>query len=166
MKRIFLFLALALFSLTTLPVHAGTQTFILKDGVKIRGQLVEFNNGVYIIKTSDGAQTRIRAKRVAKILTSKKKTKTPKKETPANVIAKNMMFDPEMIKDIEELDDPELLKILQKADFQKALQELKTPAQLETDPRTRKFYTNPQVKALLKKYATSKNKKKKTSAAR
>ena len=157
MKRAFLSLMFMLFFITALPVHAAEiQTFILKDGSKIRGQLIELTNNVYIIKTADGAQTRIRAKKIAKILTPKKKTAQAKKPEPLDPLTELLAAHPKIMEDVANFKDPLIFKTLEDPAFQSALQEIKDPKQLETDPRTKEFYANPEIKSLLKKYKKSK----------
>jgi hypothetical protein len=174
MKRVFFLLILVLFCAAALPAHsAEIQTFILKDGSKVRGQLLELNNGVYIIKTPDGAQTRVRAKKIAKIITPKKKTESPKKNTqtkntktkntePVDPLSEAIASNPTLLEDVANLKDPAILQMLQDPDFQAAVKEIKDPKQLATDPRTKKFYAHPEIKALLKKQ--QKPKKTKTAS--
>jgi hypothetical protein len=67
-----------------------------------------------------------------------------------------------LIEDIANLKDPGILQMLQDPAFQNAVKEIKDPKQLATDPRTKKFYAHPEIKALLKKQ--QKPKKTKTAS--
>ncbi len=167
---VFLFILIFFCSIAFAVYATETQTFILKDGTKIRGKLVELNNGVYIIKTPDGAQTRIRAKKVSKITTPKKKadhskkTDEPKKTEPKEAksidpFARVLNSNPKIMEELANFKNPKILGMLQDSEFQAAVKEIKDPKQFETDPRTKEFYTNPEIKALLKKYTPAKKKK-------
>lgn len=156
MKHILLSFILAVFCIAAVAANAAEpQTFVLKNGTKVRGHLMEFNKGVYIIKTPDGAQTRIRAKRIARIITPKKKKEKAKKgKSATNPLGGILASRPTLLQDAMNLKDPKIDKMLKDPDFLQALQEIKDPKKLETDPRTKTFFTHPKIQALLKKTKT------------
>ena len=138
------------------------QVITLKDGSRIKGELVGVKDGSYTIKSSLMGDVTVSGDQVANIANSQEALSSP--TLPASPAAPNangaldgqiqaaqnkLMTDPQMMGDIQTLvQDPEIAQLLTDPALMQAVM-ARDPAALQNNPRAQALMANPKMRALM-----------------
>ncbi len=161
MKK-FLILSILVF-LLPLPglAQPALKTIHLKDGTVLKGEVVNFQNGVYSIKTAQLGQVQIND---AQILSISQDDITPIQpptgsESPTELkqqvqqVQGKLLSDPQIMEDIKTLtEDPEVKSLLSDPELLQAVMSY-DPNKIEQSDKVKRLMANPKMKMLMEKMA-------------
>lgn len=157
MKKISYILTLSLLAALPFNAFAEEQTITLKDGSVIKGELSGMANGVYTIQTPSLGVTQIKAEQIASINNSSAvdpgniSLNDPSNKNQMNQIQQNIMANPTLMADIQELaSDPEMIKLLSNPQMLQAVMSKDMDA-IKNNPATQELMNNPKMQALIQK---------------
>lgn len=167
MTKIFLLLVSASL-LFAAPAFAKTQVFTLKDGSQIKGELVEFEDGIYTVNTTSFGEMQINQNEVVSVADPGATPAVPTVAAPAGNAARNselsqqvsamqtqLMANPEFLADLQQMaQDPEIMNILSDPALVQAVTSKDVTA-IQTNPRAKQLMDNPKMQALIEKLQAS-----------
>lgn len=161
MKQILLICALALLTLSSTPILADTDQIItLKDGSKIKGEVVSLSSGIYSVHSPTLGEIKVNASDIAAIANN---TNAPQQSAPDSVQTQNDTSINQRIKSAQDqlLNDPqmmgELMEIMKDAELEPLLSDpglvnkvLSNDIKaIEADPKAQELIKNPKMRALM-----------------
>jgi hypothetical protein len=143
--------------------HAqSTKTIILKDGSKLKGQIVSLEDGVYKIQNSNLGNIQVREENILSISAEDFSQPTPAApitgggasagfRNQVQEIQGSVMSDPALMEDISTLtQDPEFIKMLNDKELISDIYSY-DPARIQSNPKLQQLMQNPKMRELIEK---------------
>ena len=144
------------------------KTITLKDGTKIKGQVIGFQNGVYTIQSTHFGQIAIKDSEITSISSTdlppaNNYAQTLPNPNVANGVDPNafkaqavglqqkLLNDPQNVADIQTLtSDPQFLELMNDKEFVSAIQNYDLE-KIKSNPKTQMLMSNPQIQKIMQR---------------
>ncbi|MBF0522784.1 MAG: hypothetical protein HQL24_06995 [Candidatus Omnitrophica bacterium] len=177
-KYLFLAVAILLYtSLSTFSLADATKTFVLKDGTVVKGEVIDFVNKIYFVKTANLGEIRVNDADIVSMVAGDattasnpqntqapqgQATTSPAMQQPAGMTPENLqtktqqvqamiMSDPTAIQEMQALaQDPDVMSILSDKDAMKDITSY-NQEKIQTNPKIKMLLNNPNVQKLIQR---------------
>jgi len=146
-----------LLSICSLSFAQEAKYITLKNGSRLRGNVISFSDGIYTIQTDTLGEIELKEEAISSISSSDLEGSVPditiqnSMKTQVQDIQGTLVNDPELMTEVEDVtQDPEVMEILNDENLIKDIMSY-DPKRIENNPKIQKLMENPRMKELIGK---------------